>query len=89
VGGENIKMKNRELHEREKKIVSILKKHTRKQNKHGQKNVKNTKKHVHFKLGGPLKKRGTRKKNQKSNPSAKQLKIRNRTLTPMPMSSSL
>jgi hypothetical protein len=91
---ENIKMKYRELDEREKKIVSILKKYTRKnnekQNKNGQQNkkAKNTKKHVHFKLG-PVKKRGTRKKNQKNNPSEKQLKIRNRTLTPMPMFSSL
>jgi hypothetical protein len=97
IGGsnENIKMKYRELDEREKKIVSILKKYTRKnndkQNKNRQqqnKKAKNTKKHVHFKLG-PIKKRGTRKKNQRNNLSEKQVKIRNRTLTPMPMSSSL
>ena len=52
---------------------------------------KNTKKHVHFKLGKAKQRnnKGTRKKNQKNRPSEKQLKIRNRTLTPMPMSSSL
>jgi hypothetical protein len=91
---DNIKMKYRELDEREKKIVSILKKYTRKNsdksNKNGKQNkkAKNTKKHVHFKLG-PVKKRGTRKKNHRNNLSEKQLKIQNRTLTPMPLSSSL
>ena len=91
---DNIKMKYRELDEREKKIVSILKKYTRKNsdnpNKNGKQNkkAKNTKKHVHFNLGA-VKKRGTRKKNKRNNLSEKQIKIRNRTLTPMPMFSSL
>ena len=88
---ENVKIKNQILNEREKQIVSILKKYTRKNNKNNQnKNgQKETKKRVHFKLGSTTKKRGTRKKNKRSSPTTKQLKIRNRTLTPMPMSSSL
>ena len=96
MGGEKeepLKMKNRELNEKENKIISILKKHTRKNSNHQNKKKanKNTKKHVHFKLGQAKQRnnKGTRKKNQKTRPSEKQLKIRNRTLTPMPMSSSL
>ena len=92
-GGENLKMKNQLLNEREKKLVAILKKYTRKNNKNGKKNKANkqTKKRVNFKLGAEKKRnnKGTRKVNQKNMPSAKQVKIRNRTLTPMPMSSSL
>ena len=98
-GGENFKMKNQILNEREKKIVSILKKYTRKNNdkpnKNGQQNKanKHTKKRVNFKLGAEKKRnnKGTRKVNIniKSSTSAKQVKIRNRTLTPMPISSSL
>jgi hypothetical protein len=95
MGGESetLKMKNRELNEKENKIISILKKHTRKNGNHQNKKKanKNTKKRVQFKMGQAKKRnnKGTRKKNQKNSPSAKQLKIRNRTLTPMPMSSSL
>jgi hypothetical protein len=71
--------------------VSILRK-THKQHsnkKEGNKNT-NTKKRVHFKFSKTSNKRnGTRKKNRKQSPSARQFKIKNRTLTPMPMSSSL
>ena len=91
---DNIKNKYRQLDKKEKQIVSILKNKTHKQhngnNNKGNKN-KNTKRRLQFK-SIPLpnnKRNGTRKKNRKQDPSAKQLKIRNRTLTPMPMSSSL
>jgi hypothetical protein len=88
-------MKTHKLDDKEKQTVSTLKKYTRKNNNknNNKKKATNkyTKKHVHFKLDQMKKRKnkGTRKKNQKNSPSAKQLKIRNRTLTPMPMSSTL
>ena len=52
------------------------------------KKIKNTKKRVQFNLE-PIKKRNaTRRKDRKSTPNA-QLRIKNRTATPMPMSSVL
>jgi len=68
-------------------VVPIKKRRTQK-NIINKKKIKNTKKRVQFN-SEPMKKRNaTRKKNRKSTPNA-QLRIKNRTATPMPMSSVL
>ena len=71
-----------------KPVIFEIKKRRTHKNLINKKKIKNTKKHVQFNVE-PIKKRNaTRRKDRKSTPNA-QLRIKNRTATPMPMSSVL